>query len=185
MENINNISILKIEKDINKYLEEVFTSDSDGDNNENYKGEQNSFKKMLFNEWAKIIKWSVELGNNHFAVTINIPQFYNGDGSDFDVIKKFHSYVGDIIVDNFPTVTWFFIVNENNEKQKLHFHAIIAIRNFIDYNYTLKNNLTDILLNGFVNYFKLNYYYDVKVDSLIYFKDIKNWVMYMHKDLPR
>jgi hypothetical protein len=50
MENINNISILKIEKDINKYLEEVFTSDSDGDNNENYKGEQNSFKKMLFNE---------------------------------------------------------------------------------------------------------------------------------------
>lgn len=66
----------------------------------------------------------------------------------------------------------------------LHFHAIIAIRNFIDYNYILKNNLLNCLV-GFSFFGGLNNIttFDIKVQSLNYFKDIKNWIMYMHKGI--
>lgn len=65
----------------------------------------------------------------------------------------------------------------------LHFHAIIAIKNFIDYNYTIKNNLINSLLDFSYFDFSFTSNVDVKVQNLNYFKDIKNWVMYMHKNM--
>ena len=84
-------------------------------------------------------------------------------------------------------------------------HAIIAIRNFIDYNYTMRNNFKDLLINslrftysscfikkasnnfndGFsdddfieftqpLNESFYNLDFDVKLDSLLYYKDIYN-----------
>ena len=83
----------------------------------------------------------------------------------------------------FKTITYIFIVPEKNKKGVLHFHILISIRNFIDYNYTLKNNLLLCLkkltlIDGiYVNDF------DIKVSSLMYFKDVKNWAIYMYKDM--
>ena len=74
----------------------------------------------------------------------------------------------------FPTTTWFFIVSEKTKNNMLHFHAIIAIRNFIDYNYIIRNNLLNALIDfGFFNNSFISVF-DFKVTSLNYFKDIKN-----------
>jgi len=59
---------------------------------------------------------------------------------------------------------------------------LIAIRNFMDYNYILKNNLIKTFLSYSKDNCNENEPHDVKIESLRYFKDIKNWAIYMHKD---
>ena len=130
------------------------------------------------------------------------------------------------ILRDFPTMNLMWFVYEKNKNNITHIHAVIAIKNFIDYNYVLKDNLKNLLVKslrsvGFTATYR-NYnvpdnsgeynkpsesyedgwfvelstpwgaedtyegyhlYFDVKVDSLIYFKDVKNWIMYMHKDI--
>lgn len=85
-----------------------------------------------------------------------------------NVIIQEYNKIKDTIYKNFPTTAFFFIVSEKNKKGMLHFHAIVAIKNFIDYNYTIKNNLIKILTTV------SSIVYDVKVESLYGFKDIKN-----------
>jgi hypothetical protein len=46
---------------------------------------------------------------------------------------------------NFPTILFFFSVIEN-KNNKYHLHVIISIKNFIDYNYILKENLQKCIL---------------------------------------
>ena len=44
-----------------------------------------------------------------------------------------------------------FIIVEKNKKGKLHFHAIVAIRNFIDYNKIIQYNIKEIINIGFID----------------------------------
>jgi len=100
-------------------------------------------------------------------------------------ILLLHKHINDTLYKSFPTLTFFFIVNEKNKKGNLHFHAIVSIRNFIDYNKTLKINMIAILYKSISIYLfhDNNSTLDLKIESLRYFKDIKNWVIYMHKDM--
>ena len=83
-----------------------------------------------------------------------------------------------ILIKYFPTLTFFQIVTEVGKSNKIHYHIIVAIRNFIDYNHIIRNNLIIILnkkLSEDIEWGgKFNYRYDIRVDSLFYFKDIKN-----------
>jgi hypothetical protein len=85
-------------------------------------------------------------------------------------------------LNGFKTTTFIFIVPERNKQGVLHFHILISIRNFIDYNYTLRNNLL-LLLKGFISGSFFMNDFDIKVESLLYFKDVKNWAIYMYKDM--
>ena len=72
---------------------------------------------------------------------------------------------------NFITTFLYSIIE--NKNNKYHFHIILSIKNFIDYNYTIKKNLYNNLLTQLQeDYFELDW--DIKVDSLLYYKDIKN-----------
>lgn len=179
--NTENVDNLNIQKYIKLFSKENFSFGDDFE--ESYPGEQNNYKKILSNEWGFIIKWSIDLGNNHFAITINVPKFCSVNTNDSCIIYNLHKYIKDVFVDYFPTITWFFIVNEKNENEQLHFHLLVAIRNFIDYNYVLKNNISNVLINQLEYFFGIEGFIDLKIDSLLYFKDIKNWSIYMHKDL--
>ncbi len=78
-------------------------------------------------------------------------------------------------------VSVFFSVIEN-KNNKYHIHILLSIKNFIDYNYSLKNNLYKIILLQLqTDYKELDW--DIRVDSLLYFKDIKNWIIYIHKNI--
>jgi len=96
---------------------------------------------------------------------------YNNLGlEDYRVLEeKMTKYILDIFI----TTTYIFIVPEKNVKGVLHFHILVSIRNFIDYNYTLKNNLSLFLKEFDLTGLSMNDY-DIKVESLLYFKDVKN-----------
>jgi hypothetical protein len=57
----------------------------------------------------------------------------------------------------------------------MHVHGIIAYRNIIDYNKNIINNI-------YKNLKKSMYWADVVLKPLDSFKDIKQWVQYLHKD---
>ena len=202
----------------NKTLNE-FDNNSTDNNYDNINSE-NYIKKNLSNSWGLIISELINDGNTFFSITINpidnCFDFKTWDercGFEYDLLKH--------ITKCFPTISFVWFIYEKNKIGKTHIHAILALKNFIDYNYILKNNLKDCLIksvrvNGFIVNFK-NIYgndtsygynhstekynegwfvdlvgngsnnytfgYDVKVDSLLYFKDIKNWIIYMHKDI--
>jgi hypothetical protein len=62
-------------------------------------------------------------------------------------------------------------------------HLLVGIRNFMDYNYILKKNLS-LVLKSRLSWTGLTQSdYDIKVDSLLYFKDVKNWAVYLFKDM--
>jgi hypothetical protein len=81
-------------------------------------------------------------------------------------------------------ITYFCFSVIENKNGRFHFHILISIKNFIDYNYTLKNNLQISILKQLKKDYK-ELDWDVRVDPLLYFKDIKNWIIYMHKDIKR
>jgi hypothetical protein len=112
-----------------------------------------------------------------------LPQFCNGDGSDPIIVENFQNHIQSSLSNSYPTITFYFGITEQSKKGQSHFHSIVAIRNFIDYNYVLKNNIKSTLIDCLENYFDHEGFLDIKVDSLLYFKDVKNWIMYMHKDI--
>lgn len=153
------------------------------------KNQKLSITKLMHNNWTKIIDSSINSGNHHFAITINflnidyISNYYKNPVDLEEVQGKLRFYLYDL----FPTTSWLFIIFEKTKTNMLHLHAIIAIKNFIDYNQTIKNNLINCLLS-FPSYSNENVddditNFDIKVQCLNYFKDIKNWVIYMHKDM--
>jgi hypothetical protein len=101
--------------------------------------------------------------------------------------KDIYASLENILLINFPTICFLQIVTEITSKNKIRYHAIIAIRNFIDYNYILKKNLITIINRDLIKDTeyggKFNYEIDVKVDFLLYFKDIKSWIVYLYKDM--
>jgi hypothetical protein len=52
------------------------------------------------------------------------------------------------IVKDFPTMNLMWFVYEKNKNDITHIHAVIAIKNFIDYNYVLKDNLKNLLIRS-------------------------------------
>ena len=154
------------------------------DKNESY------FRKILSNNWDILTNWSINIvGNQHFAVTINMPlinhantHLYNYDNLSLEDYSLIESQISKYIFNIFTTTTYIFIVPEKNEKGILHFHILVSIRNFIDYNYTLKDNLSLSLKEFDLTGLSMNDC-DIKVESLLYFKDVKNWALYMYKDM--
>lgn len=63
------------------------------------------------------------------------------------------------------------------------FYLTVAIRNFIDYNYVLKNTIRQKLIKSINIYLKSEGFITVKVNSLPHFKGINSWVSYMHKEI--
>lgn len=137
--------------------------------------------KLISNNYNKIVDWSMGQGNQHFAITINCID-YKYDAFDSVFIEEEKTKIKDYLYKLFPTTTWFFIISEETKSGMLHFHALIAIKNFIDYNHTIRYNLINSLFN-FSFFGSSSMVFDVKVQSLNYFKDVKNWIMYMHKNI--
>lgn len=77
---------------------------------------------------------------------------------------------------NTNSLTAFHIIFEKNDKNKNHLHGIIILKNLVDYNINIKNNITNLL--------KENFELDVVTKNLKNFLDIKNWIFnYMWKDV--
>ena len=66
---------------------------------------------------------------------------YNYDRLELNEYIDFETKIKNHLLMGFKTTTFIFIVPEKNKQGVLHLHILISIRNFIDYNYTLKNNL--------------------------------------------
>ncbi len=170
--------------ELDLFLENWINEDGWNKNNEYVK--ESYYRKILSNSWDFVLNWSINtVGNQHFAITINMPLSYWFDGKhifNYDELKL-NDYIDlemalkNHILNGFNTVSFLFLISEKNENNILHFHILLGVKNFIDYNYTLKNNLLlwlkEFDFGGYMNDF------DIKVDSLLYFKDVKNWSIYM------
>lgn len=177
-----------IETEVEKFLDD---NNSDFHHFHKHTKESN-FRKTLSNKWDIVANWSINLGNSHFAVTINMPieldfdnvtSLYNYDDFEIEWYTKIENKIKDLVFNNFKSATFCFIVSEKNKSGILHFHCLIGIRNFIDYNYTIKNNLI-LLFREFSDTDYFNHSdMDIKVESLKTFKDLKNWAIYMYKDM--
>ena len=98
------------------------------------------------------------------------------NSSDKESYYNFLEYFRTIIERAYPTSTMLFIVCEENKKGGIHIHAFLCMRHFIDYNKILQKNI----LNHLIEYLGLYYDpvgdspFDVRVNTLKYFKDVKN-----------
>tara|TARA_B110000977_G_C10822049_1_gene394621 strand:- start:200 stop:541 length:342 start_codon:yes stop_codon:yes gene_type:complete len=99
---------------------------------------------------------------------------YDYDNTDLEDGINREDDIKDMIRDHFPTTTYIIIVIEKNKKGMLHMHLLVGIINFMDYNYTLKNNLSLVLKDRLSTTNLTQSDFDIKVDSLLYFKDVKN-----------
>ena len=155
--------------------------------------EESYIKKMLSNSLDIFSNWSLDLGNHHFGITINMPHtlsqswdgisIYDYDNISIEDCVFWEDEVKDLILNHFPTTTYIFIVIEKNKKGILHMHLLVSIRNFMDYNYTLKKNLALVLKDNLSTTNLTQSDFDIKVDSLLYFTDVKNWMVYLFKDM--
>jgi hypothetical protein len=186
MEDVNNVEFnyAEIERDV-----ETWMSQEEIHPNPMYKSsfESTYNKKILSNNWDALVSWSVNLGNNHFAITINMPineDYYIYDNFNQEWYDRLEKVFKLRVIECFPTTTYFFIVGEKNKQGILHFHCLLAMRNFIDYDLVLRNSILLSLkdLSSFGFRYSISDM-DIRVDPLRYFKDIKNWVMYMYKDM--
>lgn len=139
--------------------------------------------KKLSNEWSSIVNDLVNSGHNGFGITINNNTFFGNmrPGCYNELCKRIIKFIKKY----YFTTTLVLIVPENNKRGVLHLHIFICMRNFIDYNRNLKNNIS-IHLTQWLNmcYSSINSTgdFDIRVDSLRYFRDMKNWIMYLHKN---
>ena len=158
----------------------------------NYIKEFSLYKRELFYCWDLFLNWSLELGNQHFAITINCPQenFYKYqniyDISIKDKNIKQYTSLFDKFLDpliNYPKLTtWFFIISEENKNGYIHFHGVLAIRNIVDCYTPIKNNIMNYLKNQMLAGDILIKELDIKIDILYTFLDVKKWITYIHKN---
>lgn len=172
----------EIEEDWKK-LEQLFGED--------YK--TRSFKeefKGFSNLWDRIIDWSINTGNSHYGFTINIIDTISELTMNKEEYKEFVENFIDALTNYLKTVTYIMVVPEYNKKGKLHFHGIIFLKNVMDYNKNIRNNISNFLKENMRPGKELNYHgypefgkppYDIKVDYLKNFLDIKKWNMYLYK----
>jgi hypothetical protein len=72
----------------------------------------------------------------------------------------------EILKNNSVTLTSLYLIFEKNENEKNHLHGILVLKNIIDYNLNINNNILNILKN--------EYELDVVVKNLKNFLDVKN-----------
>jgi len=171
--------------------------------NYSYKSKNNL--KEIFNAWDIFIDESMNSGNSHFAITINIPDSFRDKEDYKDLLKnkpiyfserdkKDYNYFEDLshglftdwmepcvrwyvkdIWDFTKLSSWYFITTEENEEGYLHLHGILAIKNIIDYNKNIPYNILNHLKKC-ESYTDL----DMLIKPLNKFKDIKGWLRYLH-----
>lgn len=166
------------------FYDEIFGEDS---KNRAYKEEFKGFSNL----WDRIIDWSINTGNSHYGITINLMSIRNEPTMDKIEYKKFVENLVNLITDYLKIVTYIMIIPEYNKKGKLHFHGIIFTKNIMDYNKNIRNNLSNYLKENLTDDGELNYHgyvefgkppYDIKIDYLKSFLDIKRWNMYLYKE---
>lgn len=165
----------------------------------NYSFEKPNNLKEIFNAWDIFINWSINNGNSHIAFTINLdkndpkrincftnllklhPITLNSEKhQDFIDLRNYlfcdnnelYSYFSEISTYN-KLITWEYISTEENKNGVLHLHGIIAYRNLMDYNKNISINISNRLKKLFGGC-------DIVLKNLNNFKNIKNWVKYMH-----
>ena len=144
--------------------------------------EESYFRKILSNELDQVIDWSIKIGNQHLAITINLPICDNIIEQNTERFNYEVEQIKQILEKNLPTLTFFFLVPELNKLGKLHFHLLIGVRNFINYPYTLISNLLNVFKKDLYFFLKMSDY-DVKIDFLKNLLDIKKFYIYIHKDM--
>jgi len=157
--------------------------------------------KEIYNVWDTFITYSLNEGNSHIAFTINIIEYDTFDFiKEYTNILKMHpisvgsdewdiytNKVDDLLYCNSrqipdqlkricefnKLVSWIFLTTEENDNGVLHTHGIISYKNLMDYN---KNTNINILNN--IKQYTNNC--DIVLKNLNTFKDIKNWIRYLH-----
>lgn len=172
------------------------------ENTSNHDGKfRNERKKELWNLWGILTSDLIDDGNCFYALTINtyeggMTDSFLNDDFEYDDNPYYKLYINKItttIYNNFPTTSLFFIVPERNKKGLLHFHCLLSIRNFIDYNLTLRNNINYVLVKYLDLYSKKStdqgierdgiMSIDIKTKCLFGYVNISNWIKYLHKDM--
>lgn len=96
--------------------------------------------------------------------------FISSDTWFYDVLNFLYENKGLI-----KTQSWIFIIIEENENGITHIHGTIAIKNLMDYNKNIINNIT--------KEFKKKYsFVDIVMKNLNTFIDIKEWIRYLHQN---
>lgn len=113
----------------------------------------------------------------------SINEFYNFDHLECD-FKSDDSWWYDIDAflclngKNYCSIklnSWIFTIVEENENGVVHLHGIIAIKNLMDFNKNIKNNI--------IKQFKKKYsFVDIVMKNLDTFIDVKGWVRYLHQN---
>jgi hypothetical protein len=180
----------KTEDEKNELLDKRW-SESDDMLGENVKETMyNEVFKSFSNLWDTIIDWSINSGNSHYSVTINIME-YNEMYKGKEFYREFIETFIDMLSDYLKIATYIMIVPEYNKNGKIHLHGIIIVKNVMDYNRNIKNSILSFLKNEMRQGRELDFHqfnetgrpgYDVKVDFLKYFLDVKKWHMYLYKE---
>jgi hypothetical protein len=151
----------------------------------------NNLKEIL-NSWDYFIDNSINSGDSHFAITINIPKdhelknyftnvlresqnisFESVEYNEF--IEKYNLlYTNNVFLENYiydlhvfiKTTKWMFFNSEENKNGVLHVHGLIAIKNLLDYNKNMSRNMSSFIKEKYTNC-------DILIKDLKNFKDIK------------
>ena len=70
-------------------------------------------------------------------------------------------------------INWILITTEENSNGNLHLHGVISYGNLMDYNRNISTNILGELKNKYYNI-------DIVFKDINKFKDIKNWIKYLH-----
>ena len=140
-----------VDKNYKKFENELEIIYKNWDCNENYhedeRGgfyEESYIYRHISNAFDSFTNWSINLGNHHFGITINAPvaliesweniSHYDYDKTDLEGYEWIPREIKDLILEEFHTTSYIFIVVERNKKGMMHIHILVGIRNFIDYN---------------------------------------------------
>lgn len=129
-------------------------------------------KKILSNSIEIFLKSLTENGNNFFAITINFEKNF----SNIDDYKNSINILFNLLKNETKFLTCLHVVCEKNKSNKDHFHIFLSIKNIIDYNVILKNNVNSLLRN--------HYNKDVVIKTIGNLISAKKWIFdCMYKDV--
>ena len=144
----------------------------------------NEVFKSFSNLWDLIIDWSINSGNSHYSFTINIVE-HNEIYEEKEYYREFIETLIDTLSDYLKIATYIMVVPDYNKNGRIHIHGIIIVKNIMDYNKNIKNSILNFFKSD-MDYHRFNETgrpsYDIKVDFLKYFLDVKKWNMYLYKE---
>jgi hypothetical protein len=116
---------------------------------------------------------------------------YNEFYKQSESYKEFIETFIDMLADYLKVASYIMVIPEYNKKGKLHLHGIVVVKNVMDYNKNMKVSMLNFLKENMQQGRVLDYNqfpetgrpaYDIKIDYLRSFLDIKKWNMYLYKD---